>query len=695
MQLTMMLRNPILLLMLSVTLVTCAAQAQQPQVTIVRDSFGVPHIYGKTDADAAYGLAWAHCEDDFKSIQENLLAGQGRLGLVKGKEGALFDFALTFFGIDTFVDNHYDSRLSDSFKLIISSYVAAVNRYAQTHPDEVLVPNALPFTEKQLVRSGSITLTLFAGAGMALKAVRQHQFEILNEPNEVGSNSMAIAPWRTEDGKSWLLVNSHQPIEGRLAWYEAHIKSDQGWDVIGGLFPGGVSIFVGSNPFLGWAHTTNYHNFGDVYQITHRNGKYLYDGKWIPFATKYAHLVVKLGGLKIAIRKKIPVTGLGPVFKTKHGWYAFRFPGATAINAMEQWFAMNKAQNFEAFEKALRMEAIPLFNVMYADYKNIYYQSGGMIPWRDSTLGWTMPVPGNTSQYRWQKLVPYASKPQLFNPRCGYLYSCNQTPYAVSGDSCGWTGSFPGIQRFNYNRGERFGQMLQAIPGKITWQQFLAVKFDKQYAANGSYMRNFKVFFQLDAHQHEPLADAIALVKQWNLSGDTGNRHAALMLLAHQYLIKKQQVPFAFLSIKKAPIQEDEALAALRYARRFMLKHYGTLEMPLGAVQRHVRGEVSLPASGLREVSRAADPKLVDKSHGIWKIVNGDGYIQMNRYGPQGAEVLSVNAYGASAHADSRHYTDQMRMFCSEQFKTMTFNWLQIRAAAEAVYAPGGAVLYK
>lgn len=682
-------KSLITFLLCNLTIVSFA-QINRANITIARDSFGVPHIYGHTDAEAAYGLAYAHCEDDFKSLQENLLSAKGMLGEVLGKEGVLFDFGLKFFGIDTLVDNNYERVISDDFKKVLLGYIQGVNDYAAKHPDEVLLKKALPFKPTDMLKGSTLTLTLFAGAGMALKSIKDNHIELLHQPNEVGSNSMAISPTRTEDGKGWLLVNSHQPIEGRFAWYEAHIKSDEGWDIIGGLFPGGTTIFVGSNKNLGWAHTTNYHTFGDIYKLKHRGNKYFYDGEWKTFQTKTAHLKIKLGGIKIGIAKKIRTCEYGPVFQSKQGWFAIRFPGAMDLRATEQWFRMNKANNFKEFENALKMEAIPLFNIMYADVEgNIFYQSGCQVPLRDSSLNWHLPITANTSNYKWNSLVPYSRKPSLLNPSCGYLFSCNQTQYSVSGKDCSWKGNFVGIQQFNYNRGERFGELLGEVKGKFTWTDFLRVKFDKTYSRTASYAKNFKTAFELDETKYPDIADAIQKLKQWNWSGDAENTDAALAMIMQERLQKEWQVPFAFLMIKKEPMLENDLIAALRYTKKFMLNKYGTLTVKLGDVQRMIRGNVSFPASGLREVPRAADPKLSDKLNGIWRITGGDGYIQVNKYSKNGVEINSINAYGSSSHANSKHYTDQMEMFSKEQFKKMTFDWELIKRNAEKTYKPG------
>ena len=665
------------------------SQINPANITIARDSFGVPHIYGHTDAEAAYGLAYAHCEDDFRSIQQNLLASKGMLGEVMGKEGLLFDFGMRFFGIDTLVDNNYDRVLSGDFKKVLEGYIQGVNAYASAHPDEILLKKALPFKTTDMVKGSTLTLTLFAGAGMALKSIRENHIELLHQPNEVGSNSMAISSTRTDDGKGWLLINSHQPIEGRFAWYEAHIKSDEGWDIIGGLFPGGTTIFVGSNKNLGWAHTTNYHTFGDIYKLKHQGSKYLYDNSWRKFQSKTAHFKLKIGKIKIGISKKIRYCEYGPVFQSKHGWYALRFPGAMDLRATEQWFRMNKATNFQQFEAALKMEAIPLFNITYADVNgNIFYQSGCQVPLRDSTLNWHEPITANTSKYKWDALVPYDRKPSLLNPVCGYLFSCNQTQYSISGKDCAWQGGFVGIQQFNYNRGERFYELLSQIKDKFSWQDFLQVKFDKHYSTAGSYARNFKKVFEIDENKYSDIADVIQKLKQWNRGGEVDNRNAAIAMIMQERLQKKWKVPFAFLMIKKEPLQAEEIVSALRYTKKFMLHKYGTVDVKLGDIQRLIRGDKSFAAGGLREVPRAADSKLYDKAKGIWRVSSGDGYIQVNKYSLSGVEINSINAYGSSSHSQSRHFTDQMEMFSKEQFKRMTFDWEEIKRTAERIYNP-------
>ncbi len=669
------------------------AQVNPKDVTIVRDTFGVPHIYGKTDADAAYGLAWAHCEDAFKLIQYNLLPAKNKAGSVLGKNGVLFDFAMQFFGVDTLVENRYEKDLSPAFRKIVEAYTQAVNEYAVKYPDEVLLKHTFPFSPQDVIK-GYVSLgILLAGAGLDLKAVKDNLTHDFFQPNEKGSgsNAMVLAPSRTEDGKTWLLSNSHQPIEGQMAWYEAHINSDEGWNCMGGLFPGGVSIFVGCNENLGWAHTTDYHNFGDVYKMKLNNNhdSYWYDGEWKKFTYMTIHLKIKLGALKLPVKRTVPVSVYGPVFKTKHGWFALRYPSAMDIRGAEQWYRMNKAKNFQEFQEVVKMEALPLFNITYGDKEgNIFFISEGKIPLRDSALNWNRPVAGTSSNYLWTKLLPYERKIKYLNPKCGFLFNCNGTPLQATAYDENSKDYFVGMQLFTYNRNERFSRLLNEHQGKFTWEDFQRIKFDKFYDANGRYMRNFKALFTLDEKKYPDLKEAIAKIKTWNLSGDKDDKNAGIAMLTNKFMTGKMKLPYAFLMIKEKPITETEVVGALSKAQNYLLKKFNTIDVPLGSIQRLSRGDKSYPISGLSEVPRAVDTKY-DKEKGFYKATAGDGFFQLIKFGKDGVEINSVSPFGTSTHPDSKHYTDQMELFVNEKTKVMSLKKEDVMKSAERIYHPG------
>lgn len=641
------------------------AQIYPSDVTIVRDSFGIPHIYGKTNADVAYGLAWAHSEDDFKSIQHNLLPARGYLGRAIGKEGVLFDYAVKFLAIDEFVAAHYDQDISPEFKKVLEAYCQGLNDYAQRHPGEVLVSKALPFTPRDVISGYTVNLSLMGGVGMAIKAINDNMIERMYAPNNRGSNAIALAPSLTEDSAAWLLINSHQPIEGPFAWYEAHLISEEGMNILGGLFPGCASVMLGANEHLGWAHTTNYNQWGDIYklQVNSKNKhKYWYDDQWHTFDEKRIRLPVKFGPVVIGVNRTLQFSEYGPVFTTRNGSFALRFHAYQNILAAEQWHQMNLAKNWGEFETAVKREGVTSFNIIYADREgNIYYQSNGAYPIRNPELNWENPIAGTSSSFKWTKLLPFEAKPTVLNPDCGYVFNANNTPLVSTGENCNWTGYFPGLQLFTYNRGERLEILLKSKVGLWKWDEFLAVKFDKHYQSDGMFRDRFRLFFELNPADFPEIGDAISAYQRWNLEASASNRTATLPMVAHYFLNKQNKAPFAFLMIQEKPVSQPEALAALTEARKFLLQKHGRLDPELGEVQRYMRGAVSLPAGGTFEVPRAADPSLVDAKRGLFRIKSGDGYIQMVKfYANKPVEIHAINAYGSSSHPESRHFTDQM-----------------------------------
>lgn len=645
-------------------------------VSITRDQWGIPHIHGTTDAETAYGLAWAHAEDDFRHVQENLIAGRGRLAEVLGKDGALFDFGLHFFKIRETIDEKWDTDISADFKRYLDGYAQGLNAFAKNHPKEVLVKGFFPIHPKDIIAGYTLSLSLMSGVGLTLKAINDDMIDEIFAPNEKGSNAMAIHPDRTEDGKAWLLCNSHQPIEGRFAWYEAHIQSDEGLNMLGGLFPGGASVFVGSNEHLGWAHTNNYHNFGDIYELKVHpkiDSLYYYDEKWIPFGKRTVKLKVKIAGIKIPVKKKVLDSEFGPVFEKNGRFFALRFPVYQDIRAGEQWYRMNKATNLSQFQVALQMQALPMFNVIYADNKsNIYLISEGMIPYRNPELDWTLPIMGISSAHKWETLIPMEDKPQFLNPDCGFVYNANNSPKLATCEREYCQPEFVGLQQFHYNRGDRFQRLLSEHEGKFSWEDFKRIKYDNQYDPEGSYMDRFEVLFRLDEQKYPQIKDAIRAFRKWNLRSDADNMQAALALVVQKELAKQNSLPYAYLMIRKEKISEQDAVIAMEKAQKFLLKTHGKIELPLSEVQRHIRGKVSLPMGGFSEVNRAADAKLYDKKKGIYRFSSGDGYIQMVKFGKEGLpEVWAINAYGSSARPESPHYTDQMEMFVNKEMRRM------------------------
>ncbi len=297
------------------------AQFDASKIDIVRDKWGVPHIFGNTDADVAYGLAYAHAEDDFETIQTSFLAGKAMLGRLKGKDGAAIDYVVHLLRIPELVDAKYETDISPEYKKVLEGYCAGFNAYARSHPKEVLLKQLLPLTPKDMLCYSVLQLCISSGVDDALKSIYGGSVAVLNDMKPGGSNAFAFNSKITADSQVYLAINSHQPLEGPVSWYEAHLCSNQGWNIIGALFPGSPCILHGCNQYLGWAHTVNSPDKLDIYQldINPKNKlEYKFDGKWERLEITKVHLNVLVAGItSIGINKDAYWCKYGPVVITK------------------------------------------------------------------------------------------------------------------------------------------------------------------------------------------------------------------------------------------------------------------------------------------------------------------------------------------------------------------------------------------
>jgi acyl-homoserine-lactone acylase len=210
------------------------------KIDIVRDSFGIPHIFGKTDAEVAYGLAWATAEDDVDNAQFMLSAMKGRLGARNGVDGAKIDFAVQFLGVVDYVDEVYEHEIPEDFKRVLEGYAAGANAYFAAYPDKLWSKKLLPIRPQHLVAGYMLGMALMGGVeGTVRKMVDGRIVADLPKPEDgIGSNAFAFNSRKTKEGSTFLAVNAHQPIEGLLSWYEAHVCSEEGWNILGALFHG-------------------------------------------------------------------------------------------------------------------------------------------------------------------------------------------------------------------------------------------------------------------------------------------------------------------------------------------------------------------------------------------------------------------------------------------------------------------------
>ena len=357
-------------------------KAEDYKVVITRDIWGVPHIEGKRDADVAFGIAYAHAEDDIDNLMANMSLYRAQMGLTEGFEGAITDYLIKALGVRERAFSRYESDLSSEVRKVIEAYADGLNYWATLNPKSEYL-NAFPITKEDIVVGFSIQNLFFSGVissieklqrgeGLNNKQTTKYRSNLLDwEDLVLGSNAFSANPNKTGDGSTRLMINSHQPLEGPVAWYEAHLKSEEGWNMMGGVFPGSPFVLVGFNENLGWGFTVNKPDLSDSYLLKvnpDNENQYWLDGKWVFFKKKNLKLPIKLWGpFWWTFNREAKYSIHGPVLETDHGIYAIRFSGMNDIKQVEQWYRLNKSKNKADWLAAMKLRSIASFNVVYAD----------------------------------------------------------------------------------------------------------------------------------------------------------------------------------------------------------------------------------------------------------------------------------------------------------------------------------------
>ena len=671
---------------------------------IVRDEWGVPHVFGRTDADAAYGLAYAHAEDDFSTLQDVVAMTRGRFGALLGQDGAKVDYVRALLDVQGTVARHYADVPAD-VRAMLDAYASGLNMYARRHPGEVKLTHLFPVDGQDIAAGFALRSPFFFGLDetigalndgkdaprgtatpMSARDTMQGMTPLGKDPSMNGSNAFAVAPRRMADGRTWLISNSHQPYEGGVAWYEASMHSAQGLDMSGALFPGSPFVLLGHNKNLGWTNTVNGPDLVDTYKLV-LNGdgtQYRYDGKWLPLESHRVWLPVKFGPFALPVPKMVYRSIQGPVIINKNGAFAIRYAAIDSLKNLEQYYRIGKAADWNEWTKAMSLGGIPATNFIYADKTGrIAFVYNALFPPRKPGFDYRGVLPGDTSADMWEGTLGFAAMPKIVDPASGWVVNANNTPFTAAGpgselDPKAFSPSL-GIERRTTNRITRAIELLSAEKGPITPERLLQIKFDTAYSKASFAGRWMEKLLAADVNNEPDLAAAQKLLREWDWNSD-GNGRAdtigeAMMHMANRAAYHGDPLP--------------DARAKLREVVDALMKGFGRIDPPLGDVQRLRRGTVDLPANGGTDTLRAAtvwDPQ----PDGRMRIKHGDSFIMLMAWDKAGrVESRSIQPYGAATtRPESPHYTDQMKLFEARQFKPAYFGRADIVAHAKRIYRP-------
>src|SRR5579859_7034509 len=421
-------------------------------VTIIRDSWGIAHVYGKTDADAVFGMEYAQAEDDFNRVETNYINGMGRLAETEGKSAIYQDLRMKLF-IDPETLKKQYAESPAWLKTLMNAFADGLNYYLYKHPEvkpkviKRFAPwMALSFTEGSIggdIESVNLThLAAFYGHELVVQAMPADPDAI---PEPTGSNGMAIAPSNTTDHHALLLINPHTSFYFRS---ELQMVSDQGLDAYGAVTWGQFFIYQGFNERAGWMHTSSGVNAITWYleTVEKKRGKYYYKYGKEERPVEAKAITVPYKTANGIAEKKFTVyrTHHGPIIAEQDGkWVSIRLM-EEHVKALTQSYTRTKAKDYKSFRQTMELHTNSSNNTIFADADgDIAYFHGNFIPRRDTNFDWTKPVDGSNPATEWHGLLSIDETPHLLNPKSGWLYNSNNWPWSAAGASSPKKEDFP------------------------------------------------------------------------------------------------------------------------------------------------------------------------------------------------------------------------------------------------------------
>lgn len=699
-------------------------EKQASKVTIIRDKWGVPHIYGKTDADAVFGLLYAQCEDDFNRVEMNYIEKLGRMSEVIG-EPKLYDDLLIKMIISE-EDAIRDYKAAPPWlKKLCDAFADGINYYLAAHPDvrPALITHFEPWYPF-LWTDGSIgaintaemsagDLKNFYGKGGSFSSA-----EIPGEEILTGSNGFAFAPSITRSGKAILYINPHVTFYFRP---EVHMVSEEGLNAYGAVTWGQFFIYQGFNEHCGWMHTSSDVDAADTYleKVRKEGDKwtYLYDGKWKPVSTRKISIRVGKGAGATTRDITTYYTHHGPVMgKQDEQWITLRADNRLSEGLRQCWLR-TRARNFEEFKKTLDLRGNISNNTVYADAQgNIAYWHGNRIPRRDSAYDWSRPVDGTTTATEWQGYHDISEIVQKINPPAGWLQNCNSTPFTVAGSDSPDKKAYPFYMAPD---GENF-RGLNAVRvlsegSSYDLDKVIKAGYDTRAAAFEVLVPALiKAYDTAPVQDNGPwaqLAEPLALLRDWDfrvgelsvattLAVEWGQKLQPLILMeARKSTTVPDQVESytRFVATAQPAILLNQMLATVTDLKRL----YGRWDVPWGEINRFQRFSPAieqtfddrLPSLPVGFVSSTWGmlPSYTSKTFaGTIKRygINGNSFVCAVEFGDK-IVARSLLAGGNSGHTDSPHFFDQGGMYSRGEFKDVLFYREDVERHAEKKYKPG------
>jgi acyl-homoserine lactone acylase PvdQ len=686
---------------------------------IIRDDYGVPHIYGKTDADAVFGLLYAQCEDDFNRVEQNYIWATGRIAEVEGEDAIYSDLRAKLFMTQAEAEEMYADS-PDWLQDLCLAFADGINFYLSQHPE--VKPRLLTRFEPWMpmyFSEGSIGGDIERISTRGIKAFYESdrslfEMESLNfiednvlvEPH--GSNGIAISGNLTESGNTLLLINPHTSFYFRG---EVHMVSEDGLNAYGAVTWGQFFIYQGFNEKTGWMHTSTYTDVIDEFKedIVNKDGElsYQYGEEMRPVQTAEVSLKYKEGE---ELKEMVFTT-----YRTHHGpithmegdqWVASAMMWEP-VKALEQSYIRTKQYGYDGFRKMMDIRTNSSNNTVYADAEgNIAYFHGNFIPIRDTRFDFAQPVVGSNPDTDWKGLHPVEDHITLLNPKNGWLQNCNSTPFTSALEFSPRKEDYPkymSIDRENF-RGVHAIGLLKDKDG-FTIDNLIELAYDPYLPAFNALIPGLvEAYDRVDGNKE--LEDPIERLRNWDYKT---SKESVAMTLAHYYgtmYFQEGQRPEGLTSMElmehwgsNSPLEERIGIFENVISR--LESDFGNWEMPWGEVNRYQRlnGDIRQPfdddqpsipigfASGNWGSLAAYGARYSNNTKKMYGT-RGNSFVAVVEFGDK-VKAKSILAGGQSGDPDSPHFDDQAQMYADGQFKDVAFYKEDVEARVKSRYHPG------
>ena len=694
-------------------------QEQAEGITIIRDNYGVPHIYGKTDADAVFGMIYAQCEDDFNRVEVNLINALGRMAEVEGEELIYTDLRMKLYIDPEEVKKEYDAS-PEWLKDLMDSWANGINYYLYSHPEaepkliskfEPWMP--LAFSEGSI--GGDIEKISLRGLKQFYGSDDDAVIASVGLPPDGeprGSNGFAIAPELNANGNAMLLINPHTSFFFRS---ELHMKSEEGLDAYGAVTWGQFFIYQGFNEKCGWMHTSTRADFMDFYEekIIQEDGKYfyLYGDEKRPVREKLIRVPFKDGESMSAREFTVYYTHHGPVVMGDNDRWLSVALMVEHEKALTQSYMRTKAQGYSDFKKTMELRTNSSNNTVYADAEgNIAYWHGNFMPVRNTNYDYSGIVDGSNPETDWQGLHSIDEMIHILNPGNGWIQNCNQTPFTACLEFSPRKEDYP-VYMAPDAENPRGYHAVRVLSGAkdLTIDKLIGLAYDSYLPAfEKTIPALINAFDKIRTSNNalKGLDSAVDALRNWDIRFSAESVPTTLAIYWGQSILNKTrgiEVPFGLTEFDVIATDVDGKLLveALAEAVAKLTSDFGTWETPWGEVNRYQRinGDIVQPFSD----DQPSKPVFFASSRwgslasfgartypGTKKMygTSGNSFVGVVEFGDK-VRAKSILAGGISGDPDSPHFDDQVDMYINGEFKDVFYYREDVEAHAEKTYKPG------